>query len=172
MMDWNLVAYVVMTGFVAWASFSIRRIHKMNQDVQLHNIGDLTEKEVELLGNEKGNSWLMRNGQFVRGSAGEINVGDYHGARKIGSKKQYSIHPIGGEAGEPVSIDEYGDAMKRLLVYGLMAMMIGWDGRQSKWVIMRTEYGEIEYLRQIGRRRSMLKRCVRALVGPMWRWTE
>ena len=166
------IVTAIGSGFLAWASVSVRQIHKTNQRVQQHDIGDLTEKEMKLLASQVGNSWLMENGLFVRGDAREFTEGAYDRGRKIGSNVRSSIHAVNGSEGLPIG--EYGDAMRMLLVYGLMSMWVSKDGRPLSWVVRRTQYGEIEYLRQLDwdRRRSMPKRCVRALVGPMWRWTE
>ena len=45
----QLIAYGVGSGALAWASWKVWGIHKTNQDVQLHRIGKLTEKELEVL---------------------------------------------------------------------------------------------------------------------------
>ena len=57
----QLIAYGVGSGALAWASVAVWRIHKTNQDVQLHRIGKLTEKELEVL------YWATRGGAFSHG---------------------------------------------------------------------------------------------------------
>ena len=169
-LNWDMIQAVVTavgSGFLVWASVSVRRIHKTNQNVQHHKIGKLTSREMDLLRIDvgetlkDGNVWQMKKSCFVRGSMLTYNAPDYDRGRKISSSRDTQIRDA-FNVGEPLPISVYGDAMSRMLLYGLLAMAVSADGRQLRWVVVRTEYGAIEFIRQQGwDRRPWWKRLIR-----------
>lgn len=156
--NWDMVQTVVAVGsfFLAMAAsvytWRMHKIDKTNQDVQQHKIGDLTEKEMRLLGPEhRRDVWAVLGDKYVRCLLGRESAvipfdedgcgleGDMFEARK----------PFG----ESLPIAGYDDAMERLVLYGLVEV-----SEREQWfeypygskvfAYAITTYGEIVHRRQ------------------------
>ena len=167
--NWGLVADFAPAIVLGIPAFFVWRIHKENQNVRMHKIGKLSEKEMSLLGSKLGNSWMIKEGEYVRAMPGyahknetppEIYPLDENG--KTTSEAPY---------GETVPVMEYSDAMGRLLLYGLMEQEIYKDGLRMTRVFHRSVYGQFEYQRQSAQKCSLAKRVIRWVLEPMMRWT-
>ena len=195
--NWDMVQVDVTaigSMFLAWASLAIWRIHKTNQRIQQHDIGNLTEKEMYLLWDRHGEVWSVIGGEYVRGmlfperNNYDIEVRFYPFVETEKEIKIWDGRVYVPDVNHPVypyahPVKQYIGAMRMLLLYGLMEKQYVVRPPMSKeslyypqsgFVYRRTEYGELEYERQLSwtRRWSRLKRLLRAVLGPVWRWTE
>ena len=126
------IASLAASALLAAVSIAVWLIHRKNQNVRMHKIGDLTENQKDLLcPYHAGNAWR----EFV----------DPHGKRHYVRVNFSNAFAAATFQHEPsLAIAEYADDMRELVVYGLIEEVGG-----TRRILRPTVFGGIEYERQV-----------------------
>ena len=132
-MDWiQVLAETLATGLVLGVpAYLVWRIHKTHENVRMHNIGRLSQKEYDLLQNFYGGlggeeGWLIKGEEYVPASF----VPDFTFYWEL---DRVPRRPVAG----------YTSVMSKLLLYGLMKSTYY---SVPGYVYQTTVYGRLVYL--------------------------
>ena len=125
---WAIVGAAVVSAIgsiaLAYSSLSVRAMQSEKRREEKHEIGDLTRKELYLLGNSAAGGWVRDGDKY--------DIADLLKEDSSFATRRFRV-----------SVSEFGASMRRLLVYGLLKVTEG--GR-----IVISEHGET-YLNQLDR---------------------